>query len=116
MAASRDGVRVIQAGKMDQRLVIQTAGVSKGTSGEDLETWTSWKTVWGSVEPLTAREWFGSRQANAAADFRFRIRYLASVDTKTKRISWDSRIFLLASALPDGPKKRELVMLATEVL
>ena len=107
---------MIQAGKMDQRLVIQTATESKGSSGEDLESWATWKTVWGSVEPLTAREWFGSRQANAAADYRFKIWYLAGVDTKTKRISWDSRIFLLASALPDGPKKRELVMLATEVL
>ena len=107
---------MIQAGKMDQRLVIQTATESKGSSGEDMESWATWKTVWGSVEPLTAREWFGSRQANAAADYRFRIRYLASVDTKTKRISWDSRTFLLTSALPDGPKKRELVMLATEVL
>lgn len=75
------------AGKLDQRLTIQTPASAVDELGQRIESWVNVVIVWGSAQPLRGREFFAAGSINSEATVRFRIRYRAGI-TGAMRVLW----------------------------
>jgi SPP1 family predicted phage head-tail adaptor len=80
------------------RITIQAKTDAKGSSGQPVGTWATFKTVWAGIDPLKGTELFTAQATEAAHEVVFNIRYLAGVTVK-HRISWDSRTFDIKSVV-----------------
>lgn len=79
---------MMRAGRLRHRLTFQDKTVSRDGYGAEDITWTDSFTVWGSVEPLMAREYLDQRQQQAEVTHRVRIRYRSGVKP-SMRIQFD---------------------------
>ena len=103
----------MRAGPLRNRIIIEKTTESQSSSGEVDNTWSTFATVWASIEPLNVKEYFDSQQVNAEENTRFRIRYLLGVTTKM-RISWNSRIYDIRSIININEINKEMVLMAVE--
>lgn len=67
----------MMAGKLDQRVIIQIYTKSRGTSGEQVEAWANWKTVWANVTNSGGSERFYNPQLVAVCTHKVLTRYIA---------------------------------------
>lgn len=108
----------MRAGKLRERVAIQTLTKTANTYNEPVETWATTTTVWGSLEPLLSgtREAFASQgsQWQARVNYQCRLRY-RTLSPATNRLVIDGRTFeVVATMDPDG-RKSELLALCYEV-
>lgn len=83
---------MIDAGKLDQRILIETATVTENELGEDVETWSEHSRPWAQVKETMGREFLaGDIQAEGKAAFRIRYRALDS----RARVTWRGRIYMV---------------------
>jgi len=99
---------VIRSGALRHRLVIEQAAEERDDYGQAIETWTTFATVWGSIEPMGGRERFLAAQTHAQANYRARIRFLEGLTAKM-RISHDGKVYAITYIADDG-RRRELVL------
>lgn len=103
----------MQAGRLRQRLQLQSAVEARNGFGEVVRTWSTVATVWGSAEPLQGREYQLAKQTQAETTMRFRIRYRADVLTSW-RVVWHGRSWEIVDAQPDK-QFRELHLMCVDV-
>ena len=96
-------------------MTIQTASETPNTYGEQVRTWSTFATVWASIEPLSGNELENARQRVAKASHLIRCRHVASVTPKM-RLIYGSRTFDIGAAMDVDERNRELRLLCTEVL
>ena len=89
----------IRAGRLRHRLQLQqfaptTSPQTKNAYGEVTSAWTTQATVWGSIEPLSGREYLSAGGTQNDATVRIVIRYYGSIDE-----SWRVR-----QVLPTSPE------------
>jgi len=101
----------MQAGQMDRRVVIESAGSTLDTFGESIETWSTFATVWASVRVNGGRESFDSDQVIAEGTTTFKIRYLSGMSERM-RIVYNSANYDIQSIKELG-RKEGLEILAT---
>lgn len=99
---------MIRAGALRHRLVVEHVTEARDTLGQAIETWSTFATVWGSLEPLGGRERFLAAQTHAEATYRSRIRYLSGITPKM-RISYSGKVYNITHIADDG-RRRELVL------
>lgn len=73
----------MQAGKLDRRITIQRASVTKDEYNNDVPTWEDVATVWAAYEPIRDGERFRAGERAAEASARFQIRYSSQVSDVT---------------------------------
>lgn len=83
----------MRAGTLDRRIVIQQRSFTKETSGEEIESWATWKTVWAAWKPEKGAEDFQSDQRVATQKGTFEIRYLAGVDPAKHRVLFEGKLY-----------------------
>lgn len=106
----------MRAGDLRHRLTIQQKSVTQNTYGEEIATWSTLTIVWGSVEDLSGREFYESRQVPAAeVTTRVRIRYRSDVEP-TMRVIHGSRTLEIVAVLEPEGRKRETVLMCREVV
>jgi SPP1 family predicted phage head-tail adaptor len=71
----------MQAGKLDRRVTLRRATVTKDEFNEDVATWETVATVWASKEDVRDSERVRAQQVGAAMTTRFQIRHSAAADT-----------------------------------
>lgn len=103
----------MKPGTLRQRIIIQTSTTTTDGSGISTESWTTFATVWASVEPLTMREMLSAAATDSKIDTRFIIRYRSGV-LPTMRISYDSKYYNITQIINVGERDRELQLLASE--
>ncbi len=103
----------MRAGKLRHWITIQTRTDTMDSYGEPIPAWTIFDQVWASIEPITGREYFASKETRSQSTHRIRIRYRSGITTKM-RISWDSRLFDIESILNTEERDRELVLMCVE--
>lgn len=91
---------MLDAGILRHRLEFQTLSVVLDTHGDQVEVWTTAFTVWGAVEPLSAREFIASQAAQSEVTARVVIRYRTGV-LPTMRIPFRGKFYNIAGTLPD---------------
>jgi len=105
----------MKAGKLRQRINIQTNTPTKDADGVLTDVWATTYTVWGSIEPLAGREWFAAKQFNAEVNTKIRIRYLAGI-TAEMRITYGTQVFKIdAPPIDFENRHKDLELLCSEV-
>lgn len=86
----------MKAGKLDRRILIEKKAVVQNDLGEEVETWTTLATVWGSKQDISDGERVAAAEVSATITTRFRIRYssaVAVVNPGDHRLSYDGKIW-----------------------
>lgn len=92
---------MVHAGKLRHRVVIQSRTQTQDeNTGAVTIGWADFKTVWASIEPLSAREFIQSSAVQSDINSRIVIRYLEGVDA-TMRILHRDAIYNIRGVLSD---------------
>ena len=67
------------AGKLDRRITIQRATVTRGDFNEEVETWTDLATVFANRRDASASESYRAQEIGAQITTRFTLRWSADV-------------------------------------
>lgn len=103
----------MRAGRLRYRVTIQTPTETKGTKGQTLKSWATYKTRWMDVRPVTGSERYTGDQVTATVTHEFECRYVSGVTPKM-RLSYDSRTFNISRAVNVDERDKRLLILATE--
>ena len=103
----------MKAGELDQRITIQNYVTARGTSGEQLQTWQTWQTVWAQVLTTGGSEAFYSPQLVAEATHKIKMRYIALVDPDI-RLLWRNKILEIVYVDESRIRQGELFLLCRE--
>ena len=95
----------ITAGKLKHRIVIQQVSEGENDMGDIVQTWTTFDTVWASVEPLSGREYLSAQQVSAETSGRIRMRYRPGV-MATMRVLFGGRNYRILSVI--NPEERNI--------
>lgn len=106
----------MRAGFLRHRLALQAKSVSRDTFGEEDVTWTTWATVWGSVEPLRGREYMEARQGQADVSHRVVIRYRAGVAPTMRIALEDGRKLQIESVINRLERDEMLELMCKELI
>lgn len=87
----------MRAGRLDRRVTLQRRTVTRGSTGQEVETWADERRIWMSKRDVKASERFTGDQLVAEVDTVFTARALAAreVSPETHRLVYDGRIFEL---------------------
>lgn len=101
------------AGKLNERVTIQTPQEKRNSLGESHVTWKDLATVWARVEGMNSREVLQAMQANAIVSHKIHMRYRDGVDHEA-RIVWRGRNMEIASVV-ERQNRTMLEIMAREV-
>jgi SPP1 family predicted phage head-tail adaptor len=80
----------MSAGRLAERLVVQTVTDTTDALGGKTETVATLTTIPAELVPMTQAERFQAQRIGAQQDYRFRVRSRAGLTTK-QRLSWTPR-------------------------
>lgn len=104
----------MRAGGLRCRLTIQESTATKDTYGAEIQTWTTYATVWASKKHNSSREFYSAQKTNAEITDLFIIRYRNNIRPKM-RISHNGKYYdILGADDPDG-KRVEIWLVAKAV-
>lgn len=89
---------MLKIGKLRHRITIQQATETQDGAGQPIPSWSTFATVWASVEPLQGKEYLLAQQTKANVSHKVTIRHLDGVIPKM-RISYDSRTLQIVSVI-----------------
>lgn len=69
----------MQAGKLDRLIALQHRTLTRGPSGEQVASYSSYDNVWAEKRDLRGREYFAAQQVNPELQTTWRIRWNPSV-------------------------------------
>ncbi|MGE5390903.1 MAG: phage head closure protein [Deltaproteobacteria bacterium] len=105
----------MRIGELDQRIIIEDFTTIRGTSGEEIKTWTPWKTVWAEVQTSSGTENFHNPQLIAEATHKIKLRYLTGVKP-TMQIDWRGNILDILFVDESRRRQGEMNLLCREVV
>ena len=100
----------LDAGKLRHRITIQRLLRYIDSAGDTVEDWTTFATVWASIEPLSAREFVGSQAMQSQVSARITIRHLDGV-LASMRILHGAKVYVIEGVLPDKDSGLEYLTL-----
>jgi SPP1 family predicted phage head-tail adaptor len=104
---------MIDPGKLRERVTVQQAAETRNSLGESVQSWSTFATVWASVEGVSAREALAAGQQDTTITHKVRLRYLPGL-TQQMRFAWRSRTLNIVSLLEYG-NRSEHVAICDEV-
>lgn len=87
----------MQAGRLTERVTLETATVTRDTVGGPVETWAVLDTVWAEVKPLTGKQIAQAQQVGAVLSKAVTIRWRSGItaalrvrfaDGVTAKVQW----------------------------
>ena len=88
---------MMTAGRMDQRITLQTSVNSRDAVGGLVETWSTLATVWARVAPLSGKRIAQAQQIGSSVTKQIEIRWRAGIsaslriqfaDGRVAKVSW----------------------------
>lgn len=101
----------MRSGRLRHRLVFQSKSYAKDAHGADIVSWSPVATVWGAIEPLSAKELFAQNQIQPEAQIRIVTRYNSNLVDESYRITNDGRYFDIVSIINESDRHRTLTFL-----
>lgn len=98
----------VPAGLLDQRIVLEQKSVTRNSIGEEVETWSTFATVWARYRPAKVGERASGAQLQAEHEAVFRIRWLTGVDPEMRIVWRGERYELVGPALIVDSRTKEL--------
>lgn len=104
----------MDAGKLDQRITLQSATPGKDAVGGPTETWGDVATVWAQVRDLSGKAINAAQQVGSAVTRRVTIRWRGGVDAAQRVKFADNRVAKVAFVREVG--RKELLELDCEMI
>jgi len=104
----------MQAGKLNKRVQLQEPAETQNSTGEEIQSYSTYTTVWASIEPLQGRELEHAQQISAEVSHRVKIRYNANVAAKD-RVIYGSRTLEIEAVLNPEERNEELILMCKEI-
>lgn len=98
---------------LNKRLTIQRQSTTQDSVGQLVDTWTSTATVWGSIKPVSGRNYFTASGERAEVTHTIAIRHGVTVAVRD-RITHGSRTFRIRSVINADESHRYLHLMCTE--
>lgn len=106
----------MRAGTLRHRIALQSASSAQSDyTGQPTKTWSTYKTVYARVQPLSGREAFYAAQTRPDVTHTITLRYNSSI-TPEHRALWGSRIFQFESVLTVDEIHHEMRIMAKEAV
>lgn len=105
----------MRAGRLRHRVTVEQLLVTDDGYGGQSQAWSTFATVWASVEPLQGREYFQAQQAQATVTHKVTMRHLDGV-THDMRVKHGSRALNIVSVIDTEERGRELVLMCEEAV
>jgi SPP1 family predicted phage head-tail adaptor len=103
----------MQVGKLRKRVQLQQLVRNQDDFGEAVPSYSTYATVWASVEPLQGRELEHAQQINAEVSHRVTIRYNGNV-TAEHRVVYGERILEIEAVINPEERNEMLVLMCKE--
>lgn len=95
----------IYPGKMRERVIIQKSQENRNETGETTLEWVDMRTVWASVEGVSASEFLGGGQQEMEITHKVRLRYFDGL-TQKMQFKWRNRTLQIISLLEHGNRSQ----------
>lgn len=105
---------MIHPGKLRDRVTVQQATETRNSLGEVVQSWSTYATVWASVEGISSREALQQGQVQTDVSHRVQMRFLSGL-THNMRLYWRARPLEIVSVLEHGNRSKHEI-LCTEAL
>jgi len=105
----------VNSEQLRSSIVLQTNTPTRGLNGEVVDAWSDSVTIRARKAHRSSREFFAAHKVNSETTDLFIARYRAGVST-TMRIRFGSRFYNVIGANDPDDRKRELHLLAREVV
>lgn len=102
----------MQSGKLRNRITI-TAPNDAGSDWGGEYTYSTFATVWASIEPISGKEFMDLRQDNATITHRIKCRYLKGVEPNM-RVSYQGKTYYIESVMDIDSRREMLEIMARE--
>jgi len=103
----------VRLGKLRHRIIIEHVTETQDTDGSVIETWSTFATAQGSIEPVVGREYFDAQTKQADVTHRIYLRFISGITPKM-RIKYGSRIFDILSVINTRERNVELQLMCRE--
>ena len=100
-------------GKLNRRVEIQVATVTRNDYGEELKTWATSSIVWARIEPQGGKEYFDAQQVKGKTSYKVIIRKVG-LETDD-RLKYGSTVFEIDAILEPEMDRRYLEVMCYEV-
>ena len=107
-------MKPVSAGELRHRIAIQTIDTTRDAIGGQATSYTTVETVWGGIRPLSGREAFNAKAADADVTHEITIRRYEGLTAK-HRLYHDSRAFNIDSVRNIEERDRLMICLCKEV-
>ena len=104
---------MLKAGDLRHRITVQKNTPTRGTSGGNVDSWTTHVTARAMIEPTTGREYVGAQQLTSSTTHKFTLRYQEGITPKM-RIAFGSRVFDIQYVINHEERNRWLFIMAIE--
>lgn len=103
----------MKAGKLDRRITIQRAMITRDDYNEEVSTWADLCTVWAAYEPVRDGERFRAGERAAELSARFQIRWSSKVAevSAEDRLMFQGKVYEITHTKEIG--RREGIELTT---
>jgi SPP1 family predicted phage head-tail adaptor len=102
------------AGRLDRRITIKSATITRAPSGQEIKTWTTFASVWAELVQEQGGDAFEDGvQRLSARKVLWKIRYLPDVLVDMK-IEWDGQVYRITDVAEH--ERRRWLHISTEVL
>ncbi|MFK5937722.1 MAG: phage head closure protein [Sulfurimonas sp.] len=104
----------MRAGNLKHKIIIQSYNENQNDYGEAIKAWSDFKTVYASILPLSAKEFFKAGIQDEVTH-KIELRYLKDIKPKM-RVIFDTREFSIESVLNIREANKSLQLICTEVV
>lgn len=105
----------VSAGKLNRRIQLQNDSVGQDTYGEDIQSFTTFATVWAELLSQKASEKFTGNQFAGFEATHWRIRYRADID-HLSRVVYDGKIYEVQGVMEGMGRKQEMILITKAIL
>ena len=104
----------MRSGNLKHKITIQTYAESQNDFGEVIKGWSDFKTLYASITPLTAREFFKSGVFNEVTH-KIELRYTPGIKPKM-RVLFNTRVFSIESVINIREANKTLQLICKELI
>ena len=103
-------------GRRSRRVELQSASEVASETGQVTKTWTTIRTVWGQIAPISGREVFTAHQVSADVTHRVYLDFHEADDVTAEwRLKHGTRIFEIEAVLNVEERDRKIEVWCKEV-
>lgn len=105
----------MRAGSLRHRVVIESPAVATGSVGGQSITWSTFATIWASVEPLRGSEYLSGQQLTNKVSAKITSRYRDDITTAMRAV-WDGHTYDIVDVVNVRGRGEQLEIMCQEVL